>query len=72
MCSELGKGLTSEAGSISSEPVMCGGVVHIILLFYLVARCLKIIDVCSGGIQPVRTGSLEPVPRQSHILRTGF
>ena len=26
----------------------------------------------SGGIQPVRTGSLEPVPRQSHILRTGY
>ena len=26
----------------------------------------------SGGIQPVRTGSLEPVPGQSHILRTGY
>ena len=26
----------------------------------------------SGGIQPVSTGSLEPVPRQSHILRTGY
>ena len=28
--------------------------------------------ISSGGIQPVRTGSLEPVPRQSHILRTGY
>ena len=29
-------------------------------------------DIGSGGIQPDRTGSLEPVPRQSHILRTGY
>ena len=33
-------------GSISSELLMCGGVVRIILLLYLVARCLETIDVC--------------------------
>ena len=33
-------------GSISSELLMCGGGVHIILLLPLVARCLETIDVC--------------------------
>ena len=33
-------------GRISSELLMCGGGVHIILLLPLVARGLKIIDVC--------------------------
>ena len=32
--------------SISSELLMCGGGVRSILLFLLVARCLKTIDVC--------------------------
>ena len=33
-------------GSISSELLMCGGGVHIMLLLPLVARCLETIDVC--------------------------
>ena len=33
-------------GSISSERLMCGGGVRIILLLPLVARCLGTIDVC--------------------------
>ena len=33
-------------GGISSELLMCGGGVHIILLLPLVARCLETIDVC--------------------------
>ena len=33
-------------GSISSELLLCGGGVHIILLLPLVARCLERIDVC--------------------------
>ena len=33
-------------GSISSELLMCGGVVRSILLLPLVARCLETIDVC--------------------------
>ena len=33
-------------GSLSSELLMCGGGVHIILLLPLVARCLETIDVC--------------------------
>ena len=33
-------------GSISSEPLMCGGGVRRILLLPLVARCLETIDVC--------------------------
>ena len=33
-------------GSLSSEPLVCGGGVHSILLFPLVARCLETIDVC--------------------------
>ena len=33
-------------GSISSELLMCGGVVCSILLLTLVARCLETIDVC--------------------------
>ena len=45
-CSELGNGATSEAGSISSELLMCGGGVCIILLLSLVARCIETIDVC--------------------------
>ena len=32
--------------SISSELLMCGGCVRIILLLPLVARCLETIDVC--------------------------
>ena len=31
---------------ISSEPLMCGGGVHSILLLPLVARCIETIDVC--------------------------
>ena len=33
-------------GSISSELLMCGGGVRIILLLPFVARCLETIDVC--------------------------
>ena len=33
-------------GSLSSELLMCGGDVRIILLLPLVARCLETIDVC--------------------------
>ena len=36
----------SDAGSISSELVMCGGCVRSILLLPLVASCLETIDVC--------------------------
>ena len=43
--SELGKGATSEAGSISSELLMCGRGVRSILLLPLVARYLETIDV---------------------------
>ena len=46
VCSELSKGVTSEAGSLSSELLMCGGGVRSILLLPLVARCLETIDVC--------------------------
>ena len=46
ICSELGKGATSEAGSISSEQRMCAGGVLSILLLRLVARCIETIDVC--------------------------
>ena len=42
----LGKGATSEAGSISSELLMCGGGVRSVLLLPLVARCLETIYVC--------------------------
>ena len=42
----LGKGATGEAGSLSSELLMCGGGVRSILLLPLVARCLETIDVC--------------------------
>ena len=45
-CSELGKGATSVATSISSELLMFGGGVCSILLLPLVARCLETIDVC--------------------------
>ena len=38
--------MTSEAGSISSELLICGGGVRNILLWLLVARCLDTIDVC--------------------------
>ena len=44
--SELSKGATSEAGSISSELLMCGGGVCSILLLPVVAICLETIDVC--------------------------
>ena len=44
--SELGKGATSDARSISSELLMCCGGVRSILLLLLVARCLETIDVC--------------------------
>ena len=33
--------------SVSSELLMCGGGVRIILLLPLVARCLESIDVCT-------------------------
>ena len=33
-------------GSLSSEPLVCGGGVRSILLVPLVARCLETIDVC--------------------------
>ena len=33
-------------GSMSSEPIMCGGGVCSILLLPLVARCFETIDVC--------------------------
>ena len=33
-------------GSLSSELLMCGGGVHIILILPLVARCLETIAVC--------------------------
>ena len=46
ICSELGKGATTEAGSLSSELLMCGGDVRSILLLPLVARCLETINVC--------------------------
>ena len=38
--------ICSEAGSISSELLMCCGCVRSILLLLLVARCLESIDVC--------------------------
>ena len=39
------KGAKSEAVSISSELLMCGGSVHSILLLPLVTRCLEVINV---------------------------
>ena len=36
----------SEAGSVSSGLLMCGGGVRIILILPLVARCPETIDVC--------------------------
>ena len=42
----MGKGATSEAGSLFSELLVCGGGVRNILLLPLVARCLETIDVC--------------------------
>ena len=50
-CSELGKGATSDEGSISSELLMCGGGVRSILLLSIVARCLETIDVCIWCMQ---------------------
>ena len=47
---QLGKGATSEAGSISSELLMCGGSVHIILLLPPVPRCLETTDVYIYGL----------------------
>ena len=38
--------MTSEAESISSELLVCGGGVRSILLLPLVSRCLETIDVC--------------------------
>ena len=38
--------MTSEAGSIFSEFLMCGGGVRSIFLISLVDRCLETIDVC--------------------------
>ena len=40
------EGAPNEAGTISSELLMCGGGVHSILLLPLVARCLETIYVC--------------------------
>ena len=45
VCSELGKGTTSEAESLSSELLICGGGVHSILLLPLLARSLETIVV---------------------------
>ena len=42
----MGKGATSEVGSISSVLLMCGGSVGSILLLPLVAICLDTVDVC--------------------------
>ena len=36
--------------SISSELLMCGGGLRIILKLSLVARCLETIDVCTWGM----------------------
>ena len=44
--SDLGKGATSEAGSLSSEMLMCGGGVFSIVLLPIVTICLETIDVC--------------------------
>ena len=49
VCSELGKGATREAGSISSEPLMYGRGGCSIVLLPLVARCLETIDVYIYG-----------------------
>ena len=46
ICSGLGEGAMSEAGSISSELLMCGGGARSILLLALVARFLETLDVC--------------------------
>ena len=46
VCSELGKGATSERGSLSSELLVCGGGVRSILLLPLVAIYLETMDVC--------------------------
>ena len=46
ICSELGKGATSDRGKYSSELLMCGGGVRSNLLLPLVARCIETIDVC--------------------------
>ena len=46
ICSELGKGVTSAAGSISSELLMCGGGVCSSLLLPRVVRCIETIYVC--------------------------
>ena len=45
----LGKGATSEAGSISSEMLICGIDVLSILILSLVARCLETIDNVYGA-----------------------
>ena len=36
----------SEAGKYFFRAAMCGGGVHSILLFVIVTRCLKTMDVC--------------------------
>ena len=40
-------GVTSDAGSISSKLLMCGGGVRSILSLPFLARCLETIDVCT-------------------------
>ena len=45
----MGKGATSETGSIFLELTMCGGGVRSILLLPLVAICLETIYVCIWG-----------------------
>ena len=45
ICSQLGKGATSDAGYNSSELLMCGGGVHGILLLSLVPRCQETKDI---------------------------
>ena len=46
ICSELGKGATSDTGKFSSELLLCGGGVYSILLLPRVDRCIGTINVC--------------------------
>ena len=46
ICSDLGTGVPSDAGSVSSELLMCSGCVHSLLILFLVDMCLEAIDVC--------------------------
>ena len=55
ICSELGKGATSDAESISSELLMCGGGARSILSLPLVARCIETMNVCIWRMSVVVT-----------------